>query len=90
MKLMAKALHASDHERFAFDAGERPTLRTLIERLHTKFGKRMEIYMDDVNRRTLKRETVVFLNGVNAVSSGLDTPLSEGDLVVFMIAAVGG
>jgi len=91
VKLMAKGLRSKEHDRFAFDAGPEPTIRSLIPRLHAKFGKRMEIYMDNVEKRTLKRETIIFLNGKNAVSAkGLDSSLSDGDLVVFMIAAVGG
>ena len=49
------------------------------------------MFLDEGDNQKLRKETIVLVNGANIVSKeGLKTPVSDGDLIVFMIAAVGG
>ena len=63
----------------------------LIDELHEEYGERFAVYLEDTENNVLRRDTVVIINGMNMVSKkGVKTKLSNGDLIVFMIAAVGG
>ncbi|MFW9975386.1 MAG: MoaD/ThiS family protein [Candidatus Thorarchaeota archaeon] len=91
VKLMNKGLKHSEHDKFAFETGEDATVRDLIDELHEEYGERFEVYLEDKEKRVLRRDTVVIVNGMNMVArKGEKTKLSKGDLIVFMIAAVGG
>ena len=91
MKLMNKGLKHVEHDKFAFETCENATIGDLIDGLHEEYGERFEVYLDDKGKRTLRRDTVVIVNGMNMVArKGVKTKLSKGDLIVFMIAAVGG
>lgn len=91
VKLINKGLKSKDYYRFGVEVQDEATVRNLIDRLHEREGQRFEVYLEDIKKRILRRDTVVIVNGKNMVSfQGEDTVLSEGDLVVFMIAAVGG
>jgi len=88
---MNKGLKYDEHNRFPFETGEEATVRDLIEELHEEFGERFEVYLEDTEKRVLKKDAVVVINGMNMVArKGEQTKLSKGDLIVFMIAAVGG
>jgi len=91
VKLMNKGLKYDEHNKFAFDTGDESTVRELIDELHEEFGERFEVYLEDTEKRVLRRDAVVVINGMNMVArKGMQTKLSKGDLIVFMIAAVGG
>lgn len=91
VKLMNKGVKYSEHNRFPYNTTEGATIEDLIEELHEDFGERFEVYLDDKEEMTLRRDTIIFVNGKNSVSTGgLKTKVSKGDLIVFMIAAVGG
>lgn len=91
VKLMNKGVKYSEHNRFPYNTTEGATIEDLIEELHEDFGERFEVYLDDKEEMTLRRDTIIFVNGKNSVSTGgLKTEVSKGDLIVFMIAAVGG
>ena len=91
VKLLARGLKSYEHDMFPFDTDENVTVSNLIDELYDEYGERFEVYFEDCENRTLRRDAIIFVNGANMVSKkGLDTNLSEGDLVVFMIAAVGG
>jgi molybdopterin converting factor small subunit len=91
VKLMNKGLKHVEHDKFPFETHENATIEDLINGLHEEYGERFEVYLDDRNKRTLRRDTVVIVNGMNMVArKGVKTKLSKGDLIVFMIAAVGG
>ena len=91
MKLLNKGLKYSEHDKFTFETKEDATVQDLIDELHKEYGERFEIYLEDKEKRILKRDTVVIVNGMNMVArKGKKTRLSKGDLIVFMIAAVGG
>ena len=91
VKLMNKGVKYSEHNRFPYNTAEGATIEDLIEELHEDFGERFEVYLDDKEEMTLRRDTIIFVNGKNSVSTGgLKTKVSKGDLIVFMIAAVGG
>ncbi|MFW9908723.1 MAG: MoaD/ThiS family protein [Candidatus Thorarchaeota archaeon] len=91
VKLMAKGLHSKEHDMFPYDVAENTTIYSLIDHLYEDFGEKFEVYFEDNETRTLRRDTVVLINGANMVSKeGLATRVKKGDLIVFMIAAVGG
>ena len=91
VKLMNKGVKYSEHNKFPYDATEGATVEDLIGELHDDFGERFDVYLEDKEERSLRRDTIIFVNGKNAVSTGgLKTKVSKGDLIVFMIAAVGG
>lgn len=91
VKLMAKGLKSREHDQFPFETESDATVRDLIDELYEDQPERFRIYLSDTDNRTLKREAIVLVNGMNMVArKGEKTKLSEGDLVVFMIAAVGG
>ena len=90
MKLMKRWLKSYEHDKFSFET-EGDTVRDLIEDLSQKHSKRCEVYLDDRNKKILRRDAIVLVNGKNMVAhQGEETKLSRGDLIVFMIAAVGG
>lgn len=90
VKLMNRGLKPFEHDKFSFEThGE--TIRDLIEDLFQEHSKRFEPYLEDRNKRVLRRDAIVLINGKNMVAhQGEETKLSRGDLIVFMIAAVGG
>ena len=91
MKLMNKGLKFEEHNKFSFETGDKSTVRDLIDELHEEYGERFEVYLEDAEKRVLRRDAIVVINGMNIVAKkGEQTKLSNGDLVVFMIAAVGG
>ena len=91
MKLMNKGLKYDEHNKFSFETGEESTVRDLIDELHEEYGERFEVYLEDKEKRVLRKDAVVVINGMNMVArQGEKTRLSKGDLIVFMIAAVGG
>ena len=91
VKLMNKGLRYDEHNKFAFETGDESTVENLIDELHEEYGERFEVYLEDTERRVLRRDAVVVINGMNMVArQGTKTKLSKGDLIVFMIAAVGG
>jgi molybdopterin converting factor small subunit len=91
VKLMAKGLKSTEHDKFPFETAPGATVRDLIDELCEDQPQRFKVYLGDSENRTLKRETIVIVNGMNMVArKGEKTKLSDGDLVVFMIAAVGG
>jgi len=91
VKLMNKGVKYSEHNKFPYDTTEGATIEDLIGELQEDFGERFDVYLEDKEKRSLRRDTIIFVNGKNAVSTGgLKTKVSKGDLVVFMIAAVGG
>lgn len=88
---MNKGLKFDEHNKFTFETGEESTVRDLIDELHEEFGERFEVYLEDREKRVLRKDAVVVINGMNMVArKGEKTKLSKGDLIVFMIAAVGG
>lgn len=88
---MNKGLKYDEHNKFTFETGEESTVRDLIDELHEEYGERFEVYLEDTDKRILRRDAVVVINGMNMVArKGMQTKLSKGDLIVFMIAAVGG
>jgi len=91
VKLMHKGLKSHEHDKFSFETEPNSTVRDLINEHHQDYRKKIEVYLGDTETRTLKREAVVIVNGKNMVAHrGEQTRLSNGDLIVFMIAAVGG
>ena len=91
VKLMNKGVKYSDHNKFPYNTTEGTTIEDLIGNLHEDYGKRFDVYLEDKETRALRRETIIFVNGKNSVATGgLKTKISKGDLIVFMIAAVGG
>jgi molybdopterin converting factor small subunit len=91
VKLMNKGLKYDEHNKFTFETGNETTVRDLIDELHEEYGERFEVYLEDTEKRVLRRDAVVVINGMNMVArNGMQTKLSKGDLIVFMIAAVGG
>ena len=91
VKLMNKGLKYSEHNKFALETREDATVRDLIDQLHEEYEERFEVYLEDKENRVLRRDAVVVVNGMNMVArKGEKTELSKGDLIVFMIAAVGG
>jgi molybdopterin converting factor small subunit len=88
---MARGLKSYEHDMFPFDIEENVTVQNLIDELQVDHSERFEVYFEDSENRTLRRDAIILVNGANMVSKkGLETNLSEGDLIVFMIAAVGG
>jgi molybdopterin converting factor small subunit len=88
---MNRGLKNSEHNKFPFDTKEGSTIENLIEELHEEYGDRFKVYLDDTHERLLRRDAIVFVNGMNMVArDGIRTKVSKGDLIVFMIAAVGG
>ena len=91
VKLMNKGVKYSEHNKFAYNTTEGATIEDLIVNLHEDYGERFDVYLEDKEVRALRRETIIFVNGKNSVATGgLKTKISKGDLIVFMIAAVGG
>lgn len=88
---MNKGLKNSEHNKFPFNTREGATIADLIGELHEEYGNRFEVYLEDREKRVLRRDAIVFVNGMNMVArDGIKTKVSKGDLIVFMIAAVGG
>jgi len=88
---MNKGLKYDEHNKFTFETGNETTVRDLIDELREEYGERFEVYLEDKEKRVLRRDAVVVINGMNMVArNGMHTKLSKGDLIVFMIAAVGG
>ena len=88
---MNKGLKNSEHNKFPFETKEDSTIEELIGELHDEYGDRFEVYLDNKEERLLRRDAIVFINGMNMVArDGVKTKVSKGDLIVFMIAAVGG
>lgn len=88
---MNKGLKYDEHNKFAFKTKKEATVRDLVDELHEEYGERFEVYLEDTEKRVLRRDAVVVINGMNMVArEGMKTKLSKGDLIVFMIAAVGG
>ena len=91
VKLMNKGLKYDEHNMFTFKIHEDATVGDLMEDLHKEYGERFEVYLEDVEEKRLRRDAIVVVNGMNMVAKkGVKTKLSKGDLIVFMIAAVGG
>ncbi|MFW9834315.1 MAG: MoaD/ThiS family protein [Candidatus Thorarchaeota archaeon] len=91
VKLMNKGLKYDEHNKFSFRTGESSTVEELIDELHEEYGERFAVYLEDPENNVLRRDAIVVINGMNMVSKkGVKTKLSNGDLIVFMIAAVGG
>lgn len=91
VKLMNKGLKYHEHDKFSFDAPEGSTVRDLIDDLRETHAERFEPYLEDKESGKLRRDAIVLVNGKNMVAhQGEMTKLSRGDLIVFMIAAVGG
>ncbi|NHJ13791.1 MAG: hypothetical protein EAX95_08940 [Candidatus Thorarchaeota archaeon] len=90
VKLMNRGLKSFEHDKFSFETnGE--TVHDLIEDLSQEFSERFEPYLEDKKNTVLRRDAIVLVNGKNMVAhNGEKTKLSRGDLIVFMIAAVGG
>ncbi|MHA2044006.1 MAG: MoaD/ThiS family protein [Candidatus Thorarchaeota archaeon] len=90
-KLMNKGIKYDEHNKFAFEIEDDATIKDLIDNLHAEYGEKFEVYLEDTDKRILRRDAIVVHNGMNMVAKeGEKTSLSKGDLVVFMIAAVGG
>ncbi len=91
VKLMNKGVKYSEHNKFPYSTTEGATIQDLIEELHEDFGERFDVYLENKDEKVLRRDTIIFVNGQNMVATGgLKTKVSKGDLIVFMIAAVGG
>jgi len=91
VKLMNKGIKYSEHNKFPYNTTDGATIEDLIGNLHEDYGERFDVYLQDKKTRALRRETIIFVNGKNSVATGgLKTKISKGDLIVFMIAAVGG
>ena len=91
VKLMAKGRKYNEHEMFPFQTAENSTVQDLTDELRSTFKERFRVFLDEGDNQRLRKETIVLVNGANMVSKeGLKTPVSDGDLIVFMIAAVGG
>ncbi|MBD3157412.1 MAG: hypothetical protein GF309_01365 [Candidatus Lokiarchaeota archaeon] len=91
VKLLNKGLKPHEHKRFSFKTQENATVRELMQDLRESYQDRFEVYLDEQDNTTLRREAIVLVNGQNMVAhQGYDTKLNDGDIVVFMIAAVGG
>jgi molybdopterin converting factor small subunit len=92
VKLMNKGMKYDEHNMFPFVAEDGATVENLIDDLHNEYKERFDVYLDkEKPERTLRRDTIVIVNGMNMVArDGVNTKLSKGDLIVFMIAAVGG
>ncbi len=91
VKLMNKGIKYSEHNKFPYNTTDGATIEDLIGNLHEDYGERFDVYLEDKKTRALRRETIIFVNGKNSVATGgLKTKISKGDLIVFMIAAVGG
>jgi molybdopterin converting factor small subunit len=91
VKLMNKGLRHFEHDKFPFNTKDDATIEDLMEELHEEYGERFEVYLADRTERSLRRDAIVFVNGMNIVSrEGVKTKVTKGDLIVFMIAAVGG
>ncbi len=91
VKLMNKGVKYSEHNKFPYNTTEGASIEDLIGDLHEDYGERFDVYLEDKEARSLRRETIIFVNGKNSVATGgLKTKIAKGDLIVFMIAAVGG
>jgi molybdopterin converting factor small subunit len=91
VKLMNKGMKYDEHNAFPFEAQDGATVQDLIQDLSEDCKERFDVYLEDADARVLRRDTIVIVNGMNMVArDGIRTKLSKGDLVVFMIAAVGG
>ncbi len=91
VKLLNRGLKASEHEKFLFEMNSTPTIQGLIEDLVVSNREQFQVYLENEDDLTLRRDAIVIVNGKNMVArEGLQTRLSDGDIVVFMIAAVGG
>ena len=91
VKLLNRGLKSHEHDKFSFETREGATVGDLIEELNEAFEERFSVYLEEKGSTKLRRDAIVFVNGRNMVShQGKSTRLSKGDLIVFMIAAVGG
>ena len=88
---MNRGLKSHEHDKFPFTTKPSAKLKDLVEDLYVEYTDRFEVYLSDKEKLSLKRETIVLINGQNMVAhNGIETKLSNGDLIVFLIAAVGG
>jgi molybdopterin converting factor small subunit len=88
---MNRGLKSHEHDKFPFTTKSSAKLKDLVEDLYEEYTERFEVYLNDKEKLSLKRETIVLINGQNMVAhNGIETKLSTGDLIVFLIAAVGG
>jgi molybdopterin converting factor small subunit len=88
---MNRGLKSHEHDKFPFSTKPSAKLKDLIQDLYDRYYDRFEVYLSDKENLSLKRESIVLINGQNMVAhDGLETELSNGDLIVFLIAAVGG
>jgi len=91
VKLMNKGTKYSEHNKFPYSTTEGASIEDLISELHEDYGETFDVYLENKEERSLRRDTIIFVNGKNSVATGgLKTKISKGDLIVFMIAAVGG
>ncbi|MFW9911966.1 MAG: MoaD/ThiS family protein [Candidatus Thorarchaeota archaeon] len=91
VKLMNRGLKSHEHDKFSFETQNGATVRDLIDDLRESYGERFEPYLEEKDSEKLRRDAIVIVNGKNMVAhQGEKTKLSPGDLIVFMIAAVGG
>ncbi len=91
VKLMNRGLKSEEHDKFPVQISENATVGTLVDQLHQAYGPRFEVFLEDHENQTLRRDAIVIVNGSNIVAhNGLHTNLRDGDMIVFMIAAVGG
>lgn len=91
VKLMNKGVKYTEHNKFPYSATDGATLEDLIGTLHQDYSERFDVYLENKEERILRRDTIIFVNGKNMVATGgLKTKITKGDLIVFMIAAVGG
>ncbi|MGV9104071.1 MAG: MoaD/ThiS family protein [Promethearchaeia archaeon] len=91
VKLLNKGLKPHEHKRFSFETSKNVTVRELMRELQESYQDRFEVYLDEQDNSTLRREAIVLVNGQNMVAhQEYDTELKDGDVIVFMIAAVGG
>ena len=88
---MNRGLKSHEHDKFPFTTRPSAKLIDLVKDLYEEYTERFDVYLSDKEKLSLKRETIVLINGQNMVAhSGMETGLSNGDLIVFLIAAVGG
>jgi molybdopterin converting factor small subunit len=88
---MNRGLKSHEHDKFPFTTKTSAKIKDLVKDLHDTYTDRFDVYLNDREKRSLKREAIVLINGQNMVAhNGMETKLSDGDLIVFLIAAVGG
>ncbi|MHA1741606.1 MAG: hypothetical protein ACTSVD_05885 [Candidatus Thorarchaeota archaeon] len=91
VKLLNGGLKFEDYEPFPVPIDENFTLGNLVDHPHESFGGAFGVFLEHSENRTLRRNAIVMVNGSNMVSRDeLDTKLSDGNPIVFVVAAVGG